>query len=319
MELELIEMAQQEFADLTRDKCISYCTAEFQELNSYKIEKLLFFVAKDKKYRLAVSFGEKDGIWFAPFSAPFTSFIELQNYVELDYYWKFVQLLRKEAEKRSIACIDLLLPPDIYNNQGNAKTINSLLGNQFKLVYQEVNYSFNLADIDMESYRESIRHNARKNLSRALKSELCLIHCKTVHEKTTAYSIIKRNREENGYALAMSQNQVFDTGKIIDQDYFLVQNNSNVYIAAAIVFRIDRHCVQVVYWGDIRDEGQYRPINFLAYELIKYYKSCGYSVLDIGPSSKAGEPNFGLCEFKESIGCIVSSKYRYRCELDGKK
>ena len=34
-------------------------------------------------------------------------------------------------------------------------------------------------------------------------------------------------------------------------------------------------------------------------------------ILDIGPSTENGIPNYGLCEFKESIGCSVTMKYSF--------
>ena len=49
-------------------------------------------------------------------------------------------------------------------------------------------------------------------------------------------------------------------------------------------------------------------INFLAYQLIQYYTKKGIKILDIGISTEDGIPNYGLCDFKESIGCFLSSK-----------
>jgi len=33
--------------------------------------------------------------------------------------------------------------------------------------------------------------------------------------------------------------------------------------------------------------------------------------IDIGPSTENSIPNYGLCEFKESIGCDISPKYTF--------
>ena len=56
---------------------------------------------------------------------------------------------------------------------------------------------------------------------------------------------------------------------------------------------------------------QDRPMNYLAYRTYLYYSERGIRVLDIGPSTESGEPNYGLCNFKKSIGCSVSSKLTY--------
>jgi len=52
-------------------------------------------------------------------------------------------------------------------------------------------------------------------------------------------------------------------------------------------------------------------MNFLSYEVFKYYKENGIEVVDIGPSTEDSIPNHGLCEFKESIGCDLSPKYSF--------
>ena len=52
-------------------------------------------------------------------------------------------------------------------------------------------------------------------------------------------------------------------------------------------------------------------MNYLAYSLFDYYADNGLRILDIGPSTEDGIPNYGLCEFKESIGCSVTMKYSF--------
>ena len=49
-------------------------------------------------------------------------------------------------------------------------------------------------------------------------------------------------------------------------------------------------------------------MNLLAYLLAEHYQQRNFKVLDIGPSSSDGIPSPGLCNFKDSIGCIVTPK-----------
>ena len=51
-----------------------------------------------------------------------------------------------------------------------------------------------------------------------------------------------------------------------------------------------------------------KPINALAEFLVTYYTNKGFEYLDIGPSTDQGIPNYGLIDFKESIGCRTDSK-----------
>ena len=52
-------------------------------------------------------------------------------------------------------------------------------------------------------------------------------------------------------------------------------------------------------------------MNYLAFSLFSYYFDKGLRILDIGPSTENGTPNYGLCEFKENIGCSVTLKYSF--------
>ncbi|GHT22569.1 hypothetical protein AGMMS4957_12930 [Bacteroidia bacterium] len=58
-----------------------------------------------------------------------------------------------------------------------------------------------------------------------------------------------------------------------------------------------------------------KTMNFLSYKVFEYYKGAGINIVDIGTSTEEGIPNFGLCEFKESIRCFVDLKYTFRKEF----
>ena len=64
------------------------------------------------------------------------------------------------------------------------------------------------------------------------------------------------------------------------------------------------------------DFSEFKTMNFLSYEVFKYYKENGIKVVDIGPSTEDSIPNHGLCEFKESIGCDLSPKYSFYKKIE---
>ena len=108
----------------------------------------------------------------------------------------------------------------------------------------------------------------------------------------------------------MNWESILETQSIIDIDFFIV-NKEKYAIGSAIVFHITSKVVQVVYWGDLSEFSQFKTMNFLSYNLFQYYKKQGIKIIDIGPSTKKSIPNFGLCEFKESIGCDISIKSEF--------
>ncbi len=312
--MELIEITPEEYEKIVENKEIFFMKKKFLELNKSKVEKVHYFLGYDKKNRLAFAVGEKENEWRAPYSAPFTAVVELQKITPIEYYWEFIALLNQTATEAGIRKITVLLPPDIYGAEKNAKMINALLGSNYMVEYEEINYSLDIRAWDADIYRQQIAHNARKNLRIALESGLSLVQCLELEEKRKAYEIIRINRKSRGYPLRMTWEQVLETLEIVKHDVFVVQRE-DIIMASAIVFYVSAQIVQVIYWGNIPNTEEYKPINFLAYELIEYYKEQGIEMIDIGPSSENGIPNYGLCSFKESIGCKVTSKYRLSIDL----
>lgn len=109
----------------------------------------------------------------------------------------------------------------------------------------------------------------------------------------------------------MSWEQVQETIQITEHDIFLL-NKKGKDVAAAIVFCVDKDVYQVIYWGDIDGYSEERPMNLLAENVYEFYQQKGIQVLDIGPSTENGVPNYGLCDFKESIGVSVLIKVYFK-------
>ena len=80
-------------------------------------------------------------------------------------------------------------------------------------------------------------------------------------------------------------------------------------VAAAQVFHVAKDTAQVIYWGDLAAYSHLRTMNRLAAFMYDHFSRLGVRILDIGPSTEDGEPNYGLCSFKEDIGCEVCTKH----------
>lgn len=308
--MQLEEISSEEYGRITAGKGPVFCRQDFLELNKGKVDRVRYLLGKDKKNRIAFAVGEKDGQWNAPYSAPYATFIELQKDTKIDHFWDFVRLLNGYAQQCGICMINMTLPPDIYYRQTNTKTINALLGNGYHAVFEDVDHFLDLTQFNLDGYRSKLHYKSRNMLNVAFRSGISCSRCEDLNSKKEVYDIICKNHESKGYPVKMGLNEVLDTIKIIEHDFFLVQNDG-ISIAAAIIFHVTEHIVQVIYWGDIPNVQKYKPMNFLSFELVRYYKERGIEQIDIGPSSENGIPNFGLCNFKESIGCEVSSKYKF--------
>ena len=264
-------------------------------------------IFKDKKVRLGIIAGVKKDILLSPFSAPFGGFVYSKEDVRIQSIDYAIKLLEVWAKKKKLKQIQITLPPSLYHEPFLSKLTNSFFRNNYKIKNIDLNYAFNLNNFN-DNYLDIIWRNARKNLKKAQENDFIFRHCESLEDKKKAYATIKLNRELRGFPLKMTWAQIEETIGVIKADFFLLYNSSKVTVASAMVFHINPRIVQVVYWGDLPKFSYLKTMNFLSFKIFEHYKKSAIDIVDIGPSTEDSKPNYGLCEFKESIGCNITTK-----------
>jgi len=308
--MEIVEAGFKEYSNIIAAPYHIFGTGAFNQVNEDKAESVHYLLFKEGKYRLGIIGGIRNNILLSPFSAPFGGFSFLQQDTRISYIDEAARLLTEWATAKGIRAIKITLPPTIYQESFLSKQINSLYRNGFVIEKVDLNYAYHLHHFD-KNYAASTWYNARKNLKIALTNNFSFRLCETVEEKETAYTIIKQNREARDFPLRMSWQQVQLSCTVIPADFFLVDNDEGTPVAAAIVFHMSKGIAQVVYWGDLAAWAHLKTMNFLSFKVFEYYKEQQLDVIDIGPSTENSVPNYGLCEFKESIGCGISCKFSF--------
>lgn len=306
--MEIIEVKANEYSEFFNKYSQIYNNVAFTQLNADKCEHVHYLLFKDTKVRLGITLGEREEMLCSPFSAPFGGF-DFTNEPKIEYIEQALSLLKEYSASKNKS-IKLTLPPPIYNTSANAKVINVLMrGGVFPSIV-DLNYHYDLSRV--KEYEKYLSRNARKNFHNALTHEFEFVKLDSCKEEdiTRAYNVIKANRESHGYPLRMTLEDVINTSKIITADFFVVSKNG-IDIATAQVFHVTDEIAQVVYWGDSPGYSEMRPMNYLSYKVFEHYNNCGISILDIGPSTENGIPNYGLCEFKENLGCEISLKHTF--------
>jgi hypothetical protein len=209
--------------------------------------------------------------------------------------------------------IVLILPPTDLHFSFVSKQINVLFREGFALRKIDLNYSLDIKRIK-DSYIDILWPTARNKLKIVGGNNLTFEICLTEAEKKAAYDVIQINRTSKGYPLKMNWNDVVETTKIIKSDSFIIRDE-NKPIASAIIFYITPDIVQIIYWGDIPEHSYPGVMNLFAGKVFDFYRDKGLNVIDIGPSTEDSIPNYGLGEFKESIGCSVGMKYTWEKSL----
>lgn len=285
-----------------------YGGVPFTQLNAARAEEVIYMVFSDSKPRFGIILGKREGMLRSPFSAPFGGFLQrgVQNLQNME---AAVKLLHSYAAERQLG-IMITLPPLLYDESQLSKWASVLMRAGFSQTV-DLNYNFPLSRFP--DYRKIIDRSARNHLNRSLKSGFRLLQLESSNrdDVARAYDVIRRNREERGYPLRMTFEQVWQTvSRVIRADFFVLEHEGDD-VAAAQIFHVAPGIAQVIYWGDIRQYSELRPMNYLTYAVFEHYYEQGLKILDIGPSTEDGIPNYGLCEFKEDTGCEVALKYRF--------
>jgi len=271
---------------------------EFIELNRHKCSDVHYLDFNG----MSIVLGEKGGELYSPFSAPFGGFSSLHKNPSLELMENVCEKLYEWLKEKNKKC-HITLPPLFYDESFISKCISAMQRKGFKIDYEDLNYHFDLTE------QIKMWYNARKHWNTAIRNNLHLALTNDSESMQIAHNIIANNRKERGYPPHLSLEEFCETAKAtnINLDCFLVYADKEP-IAASLVFAIEPKRSFVVLWGDNREKKELRPMNFLALSMAEYYKSLGYISLDLGPSSKNGIPNYGLCNFKESLGCKVTLK-----------
>lgn len=312
--MEIREVDHSEFTDLVPDPWHIYASGPFNYLNRNKCDRLYYFLFGDGKNQLALAGGIKAGTFYSPFSAPFGGFIPLQGEIKMQKMDAAVTVLKKWAVEKGLDAVKITLPPSVYDESFIARQSNAFYRNNFRIETIDINHSCTVSGYGNDLNR-SIRRNARKNLNTAIANDLSFSKCNGIEEKKQAYDVIKINRESKGFPLKMSWDLVKETIELVQSDFFICSDRTGHALASAMVFHVARDIVQVIYWGDDPEFSHLRPMNYLTFQLFRYYDEAGIKIVDTGPSTKDSIPNYGLCEFKESIGCEASQKLTFFCPL----
>ena len=279
----------------------------FTELNKEKCSSVQYLCFSENKARIGLVVGEKDGQFWSPFSAPFGGF-DANQPDRIEYYDEAVALLKAHLAATGTP-LKIVLPPTVYGSY-TAKMYNALIRGGARLLFSELNYAYELDRF--KDFEANLDRSARKNFHNARQYPFEFQKLERTPENITrAYTVIRGNRESKGYALQMSLDGVLQTAPVVGAEFFMMSLDG-ADVAAAMVYPVTEGINQVIYWGDAPGYADCRAMNYFTYKVFEHYFQQGLKVLDIGPSSVEGIPNYGLCSFKENLGCTISLRHVFQ-------
>jgi acetyltransferase-like isoleucine patch superfamily enzyme len=308
----LINITEKDYYNYFSKDSHPFLSQKFVNLNKEKTDQILFLVEDNPNPSLGIVLGLRNGYLWSPFSAPFGGFHFKNELLSTNTICSFLTELKKYIVENKLKGIKLTLPPDIYSPTINAKFINCLNNESFKI------YTIDLTGwVDLESFVNKFKNQkARQYLNQSINLGLKFKPVNDINEKIAAYNIIKENRENLNRPIYMTFNDLEDVNKVWQVDYFIVENRENEKLASAIIYQAHPYIAYAVFWGDNEKGRSLRAMNFLIFNIWKFYKENGFKYLDIGISTEKGIPNEGLIWFKESHDAITSLRYTFNWEND---
>ena len=81
-------------------------------------------------------------------------------------------------------------------------------------------------------------------------------------------------------------------------------------IASAICINVVKNILYVFYWGEVDGYENLSPITLLFKNIAEFGKTNNFKIIDIGTSTNNSLPNYGLINFKTSLGCLSCNKFQ---------
>ena len=309
--MNILEVDQKQYNSILKSPFSIFETTGFCALNRYKVDDIKYLIFNDSKNRLGLIIGINEKVARVPFSAPFGFFSKITENNRIGIYYEALHKLIKWCKQQGFAKLIFSLPPHFYSPSDLTMVYNALHSTGFKIEQIEVNYEYYLQNFK-DDYEMSIKPKPRQKFRASIRNKL------TFHKTddiSIAYDIIKKNREEREFPLRLTIDDIKITSNIISIDIFIVKDKYGQPVSSAFIFKITDSIVRVIYWGSLNSAKILRPMNFLSFNLFKYYSNRDYTYLDIGHSTNNSIPNYGLCDFKQGLGCQSSPKFVYSKQL----
>ena len=303
----LIEVSAKEFKHRFDSDPHPFISEKFIALNKDKVDKIVRLVENEEKVSIGLIAGIKEGVLDTSFSAPFGGFHYRNENIYISKIEEFLEHLKSYLNKNNIQKAILSLPPSIYQESFNAKIVNIFLRFGFTMELPEIT-----SWIDLQKFDGQFSHrSSREYYNQAVKNNLNFKPLSDIHEKRTAFDLIKQNRARFNRPIFMDFTDIISTGELWPVNFFSVTNADGTILSSGIFYQFPCNIAYAVFWGDNEEGRPLRAMDFLIYHLITHYKSEGFKFIDLGKSTESGIANEGLLRFKETHDARSSLRYSF--------
>lgn len=307
----------QEYKDLVPDRRIFFNEPDFTELNNDKADQVYYLIfMRENSARFGLIAGRVGNEMRTPFSAPYSYPVAIIGESKQETIDAALETFEDYCIEEGIEYIRFIFPPLFYDEHQLSGWVSALYRKQYRFDNIDLNFALDLRrlNVDEETYGQLITQKGRKGLRRARRSGINIVKCESEEEYREAYRIVQIGHDAKGFPTHLSYDQLMCTLRLVGHDVFIVRKG-DVGIVSEFLYRINSRIVQGIYTGTHPDYMGCNGMNLLTYYTIGYYADQGFEILDKATAGKDSIPNYGLCNFKESVGCERSLKYTFRKKL----
>lgn len=315
--MHIIRVSPEEYAKLVPDRRVFFNEPSFCELNKDKVDEVHYLIVmKDSSARFGLILGQRGNIAKCPFSAPYSYPVEIRPGESVASFDEAIDAIEAYCQQIGVKELNFIFPPLFYDEHVLSAWVSAFYRRQYKVVNLDLSYALDLTDLNREpdDYCAMLSHKGRKGFRRAMKHDLRIVKCDTPELIREAYELIKINHDAKGFPVRMSFEQLCNTLKLVKHDAFIVKHGEDS-VLSEFLYVVNDTTVQGIYCGVHPDYTELNSMNFLTYYTIRYYGDKGYKILDKATATEDSIPNYGLCDFKDSVGCKRSLKYSFRKTL----
>lgn len=203
--------------------------------------------------------------------------------------------------------IHLTFPPLFYEEL-NSTISYILLNSNYKIFKSEINHYTNITDKELDlnkTFKKKYKKLSKMNLSFDISMNW-----------EESYKVLKENRENRGVKISMSLDELKKMKTMFnDKVFFFDLKSKERILASCYCLAVNKNIIYVFYWGHNKIYDKISPVILLANKIYEFAKKRDFKIIDVGTSSKNGSIDFGLKQFKESLGFKVALKLSFKKEL----
>lgn len=224
---------------------------------------------------------------------------------------KLLTSIDQYAFQQGITKIEIRCHPDVYNEQESNCINKKLADADYQVMYHDLAQVIHVSDRGTE-FNIHRRRRLRQCISAGFRFKQL-----NFSDLEEAYALIRESRENKGYPVTMSLEELRQVRELFPEQYLLfgVMDKEKI-IAACLAIVVSPSVLYCFYIGDSISYRKFSPVTLLLKGVYDYCLTHDIHIMDLGISTEHGVVNTGLFAFKKSLGAHVSSKLTYHKVLD---